>query len=173
MQYKFEEYDPEKHDKFRALTVKQPYADMLIKPAYRDKDGVVYPVKQIEVRSKNTNYRGDILVCSSATPVIPGKESGATIGFVEVYAVKPVSEFTNEDWAATCIPVKEQDRYKNCYGWLLRNPRKVIEMPVKGQLGIYNLVYTKGDIIEYPTECHIDKQGWRIIQNKIRNEQSK
>jgi len=170
MQYKNEEYNPEIHDRFRALTVKQPYADMLVKAAYRDGNGVVYPVKQIEVRSKPTKYRGDLLVCSSATPVYPGKISGATLGFVELYDVKPVYEFTLEDWAGTCINnVEERDKYKNGYGWFVRNPRKVVEMPIKGQLGIYNLVYTKDDIIEYPTECHVDKQSWRIIQNKIKN----
>lgn len=39
---------------------------------------------------------------------------------------------------------------KGGFGWFLRDIRRVIEYPVKGQLGIYNLIYTKGVIIPYP-----------------------
>ena len=54
-----------------------------------------------------------------------------------------------------------------CFGCLMRNPILVVEMPIKGQLGIYNLVYTKGEIIQYPREMVIDKKSWKQIQKQI------
>ena len=169
MQYKSSEYNPEIHDRFKALTVKQPYATRLVTAAYRDEKGVLFAEKSIEVRTKTTNYRGDLLICSAKSPVIPGMESGVTMGFVELYDVKPVAEFTEQDWADTCIPVEERGPFKTGYGYLLRNPRRVIEMPCNGQLGIYNFVTPKGDITEYPTVCRVDEKSWRLIQRRTKD----
>ena len=169
MQYSSKEYDAEKHDRFRALTVKQPYANDLVKFSHEDENGVRYAVKSIEVRSKKTTYRGDILICSAANPVYPGMESGVTLGLVELYDVKPISEITQEDWDNTRIPVEKRAKITKGFGWLVRNPRRVIEMPIKGQLGIYSLVYTKGEIIEYPRMLKVDKKGWKQIKKKIQS----
>lgn len=161
MQYKSSEFNPEKHDKFKALTVKQPYANDLVEAKRKDAEGNIYPVKSIEVRSKNTSYRGDLLICSSTQPVFPNMLSGVTLGFVELYDVKKIEDFTAEDWANTRIPVEKRGQITKGYGWLMRNPRKVVEYPIKGQLGIYNLVYTKGDIIEYPQKIKLDKRAYK------------
>ena len=145
MQYNNKDYKPKLHDRWRALTVKNPYATQLVTAAYED-NGIVYGEKCIEVRSKNTPYRGDLMVCSSANPVIAGYESGVTLGLVELYDVKPVAEFTPEDWENTRIPPEK---------------RKSI---TKGQLGIYNLVYTKGCIVEYPKVMVLDKEAYNKIK---------
>lgn len=167
MQFNSKEYDPEKHDRWRALTVKQPYANDLVTAAYKDENGVVYGRKSIEVRSKKTSYRGDVLICSSAKPVYPGMESGVTLGLVELYDVKPIKEFTPEDWENTRIPKEKRAKITKGFGWMMRNPRRVVEMPIKGQLGIYNLVYTKGEIIQYPRKMVIDKKSWEQIKKQI------
>lgn len=166
MQIERKDFNPDQHDVYKALTVKQPYADLLTRVAFRDESGEYHAEKTIEVRTRNINYRGDLLICSSAKPVIPGRESGVTCGFVELYGVKPVEEFTPEDWAATCIP--ENERPRKGFGWLMRNPRRVVEMPVKGQLGLYNIIVPKGDITEYPRNMQIGTDGWNIIQRKIK-----
>ena len=170
MQVDRKDYDPALHDSFRALTVKQPYADLLTCVVYRDQHGNSYAAKTIEVRTRNTNYRGDLLICSSAKPVLPYDQHlcGVTCGFVELYDVKRVEDFTEEDWKATCIPESERTRFKTGFGWLMRNPRRVVEMPVKGQLGFYNVIVPKGDITEYPQEMALGEDGWKIIQKKIR-----
>ena len=81
MQYNNKDYKPKLHDRWRALTVKNPYATQLVTAAYED-NGIVYGEKCIEVRSKNTPYRGDLMVCSSANPVIAGYESGVTLDWL-------------------------------------------------------------------------------------------
>ena len=57
MQYKNSEFNPDEHDRYPALTVKQPYADNLV-TFDQEIDGVKYAVKRIEVRSKKTKFRG-------------------------------------------------------------------------------------------------------------------
>ena len=49
-------------------------------------------------------------------------------------------------------------------GWMMSNSRRVIELPIKGQLGIYNLVYTKGCIVEYPKVMVLDKEAYNKIK---------
>jgi hypothetical protein len=166
MQIERNEYNPEQHDVFKALSVKQPFADLLTIVVSRDESGNYMAEKTIEVRTRNTNYRGDILVCSSARPVLPGLMSGVTCGFVELYDVKPVEEFTEQDWRNTCIPPFA--RPKTGYGWMMRNPRRVVEMPIKGQLGVYNLIVPKGDITIYPQEMAMGADGWETVQKRIK-----
>lgn len=166
MQIDTKEYNPELHDKYKGLSVKQPYGSLLTRVEYIDENGERHAQKTIEVRSKNTKYRGDLLVCSSAKPILPGHQSGVTLGLVELYDVKRVEDFTADDWAATCIPV--QNRPKTGWGWLMRNPRPVIEMPVKGQLGFYDIIVPKDDIVIYPQNMMLGKEGWDIIQKRLK-----
>lgn len=166
MQYSYKEYNKEDHDLFYALTVKQPYADRLVTPSTKDGNGIFYAEKSIEVRRKPTKYRGDVLICSAAEPVIPHLTSGAAIGLAELYDVKPLLELTETDWNDTTIPEAEQAKYKNGYAWFFRNPRRVIEMPVRGQLGIYRIAYSKGEIIEYPRICKVG--DWTEIEKQIK-----
>lgn len=165
MQIDRKDYNPDQHDIFKALTVRQPYADLLTRVVFRDDSGEYHAGKTIEVRTRNTTYRGDLLICASSKPYIPGHLSGVTCGFVELYDVKPIEDFTPEDWDATCIP--EKDRPTKGYGWMMRNPRRVIEMPIRGQLGVYNLIVPKGDIMEYPREMALGQNGWEIINKRI------
>ena len=111
-------------------------------------------------------FRGDILVCSSANPEISGHLSGVTCGFVELYDVKRVEDFTAADWGATCIP--EKDRPTTGYGWMMRNPRRVVEMPIKGQLGVYNLIVPKDDITIYPQAMILNDDGWELIKKRMK-----
>ncbi len=160
-------YNPELCEQFFALSVKQPFANDLVTPAYKTEDGTAYGVKSIEVRSRNTSYRGDILICSSKSPVYPGMQSGVTLGLVELYDVKPISEFTEDDWNNTRIPIEKRPEIIKGFGWLMRNPRKVVEMPIMGKLGIYKITFGKDTIIPYPSVVELDEEGWKKIQSKI------
>lgn len=168
MQIKRKDYNSQWHEITKALTVKQPYADLLTRVVYRDEDGNYHAAKTIEVRMRDTKFRGDLLICSSAKPTDEWglHPTGVTCGYVELYDTKPVDQFTEEDWAATCIP--EKDRPRKGWGWLVRNPRRVVEMPVKGQLGIFNLITPKDEITEYPRAMALGADGWLKIQQKIK-----
>lgn len=149
--------------KYRCLSVRQPYADLLTKATF---DGVEWTAKKsIEVRSRNTNYRGDILICATRKPVVAGCLTGCAAGLVEVVGTKPLEAFTEEDWEKTCIPKKERKQYKG-YGWILTNPRRVIEVPVIGRLGFFDIVDVDGAICEYPRVLKVDAESWEIIKKK-------
>lgn len=169
MQIKNEDYNPEIHLKIRCLCVRQPYADLLTQTPWRDENGIWRAEKTIEVRSRKTNFRGDVLICASRQPEIPGHVTGCAVGFVEIYDVKPISAFTEDDWSATCIPEPERQNYKDGFGWLVRNPRRIVEMPVVGKLGFFDIVVPKEDLTEYPRSMAIGNDGWDIIKKKIRN----
>lgn len=145
MQFKSAEYDREQHDRWFALSVKQPWANFIA-------DGL----KTVEVRSHYLNYRGDVMICSSASPSSKDMPGGVSLCLAELYDVRKVADFTEKDWAATMIP-KEQ-RPTEGYGWMLRNIRRVVEYPVKGQLGLWRLVYTKDCIVEYIKKFRFDKK---------------
>lgn len=169
MQIDRKDYNPELHEIRKALCVKQPYADYLTIPTWQDEEGNFHADKEIEVRSRNTNYRGDLLICSSKKPELPLRLSGVTCGLVELYDVKPISEFTEADWKLTCIP--EKDRPSKGYGWMMRNPRRVVEMPVNGQLGIYNIIIPKDDLSEFPRYLKLDAKGIEQLKRKIKKMQ--
>ncbi|WP_281724468.1 hypothetical protein [Hoylesella shahii] len=168
MQIKITEYDALKHDVFRALSVKQPFANDLVNIAYEDDDGNSYGFKSIEVRSRCTSYRGKLLICSSQSPKIPNMQSGCALGFVEVYGVKRVKDFTDEDWDNTRIPRARRSEIKSGWGWLMRNPKRVVELPIKGQLGIFNIAFEKGDIVEYPRIVKVGRDDFNLLNKEKR-----
>lgn len=150
MQVRKKEYNPSKHDKFTAITIRQPFASDMVITKYVDEDGMTYGFKSIEIRMTNVSYRGDVLICSAKQPVFPNMDCGATLGFAELYEVKPASELTEKEWEQARIPKERRKIFLKGYAYKFRNPRKVIEYPVKGEFGLFNVYYTKGEIVEYP-----------------------
>lgn len=144
MQYTPDMYNPERHDQFACLTVKNPYATWIA-------DGS----KSIEVRSRPTKYRGRLLIGSSAKPVIEGMESGCTICLVTLYDCKPVSDLTLDEWKQTRIDA-EQGEYATHFALMLKEPMRIVEFPMKGQLGIFRACFDKDTIIPYPTCLKLD-----------------
>jgi len=165
MQIEYKNWNPDLHDCFSALTVKQPYASDLL-TFDRHEKGFDYALKSIEVRTKKIHYRGQILITSSAYPVIYGLESGVILGFVDLYDCRMVNTFTKEDWENTRIPTDKRKFYQNGFGWFMRSPERVIELPVKGQVGLWNAVFEKGEIIKYPKVISLDKKGFNILNSK-------
>lgn len=168
MQVDPKKYDAEKHEKYCALSVKQPFADDLVNIAYKDDEGNSFGFKSIEVRSRCTSYRGKLLICSSKSPKIPNMQSGCALGFVEVYGVKRVKDFTDEDWDNTRIPRARRSEIKSGWGWLVRNPKRVVELPIKGQLGIFNIAFEKGDIVEYPRIVKVGRDDFNLLNKRKR-----
>lgn len=98
------------------------------------------------------------MICSTQLPQIEDMVSGAMICKVEVYDCLKVKDLTEEQWLYACLPKEKQFELRNHYAWALRNPRRVIELPVSGNQGLWSLIFPKGEIIEYPIEIN------RLIQ---------
>lgn len=154
-------FDSREHEVYKALAVKQPYADELTQATWRDAEGVYYAKKDILIRTRKVNYRGDVLICSSASPEVEGHLSGATCGLVELYDVRPASELTEEQWDAVAGPASGK------FAYFFRNPRRVIEMPVRGEMGLFTLYAAKGDVMCYPREVVIGAETWKKMRKKM------
>ncbi|MFZ4705583.1 MAG: ASCH domain-containing protein [Bacteroidales bacterium] len=129
--------------KYKALSIKQPWAEK-----------IAHKEKTVELRSMNTHYRGDILICASASGAsnvdLP---RGCTVCIAELYDSILYSKLTEKHFKDSCVPLADISRYMKGggYGWMLRNVRRVIELPMKGQLGIFTLDLGEQLLTEYPT----------------------
>ena len=147
--------------KYKALSVRQPFADLLT----NTKEGG-NALKTIELRTRNIKYRGDLVICSTASPVLPERLSGCAVGIVELYATKPAAELTEKEWEQCCVSSEIRKKAQNGWAWFFRNPRRVIEIPVKGKLGLFDLEIN--DLQEYPHIIALDDKGWELIQKQIK-----
>lgn len=102
-----------------------------------------------EVTETDTEYVSD----SNGNPKI--KSQRTKVKHIQPDTGALIFALTNvapEEWEKTKLPgylVEKLKASKNGYGWFVKNPRRVIEFPVKGQLGIFNLVFTKDLIFPY------------------------
>lgn len=158
-----------KCSRVQCLALRQPFASDFVRVGSRDAGGVEYGVKSVEVRGRDTVYRGDVLVCSTRSPRYPGMESGAMLGLAELYETKPVAVFTPEDWDRTRIPKGKRAEIAKGYGWFFRRPRRVVEMPVAVKPGFHEAQLPDGAITEYPRHLAIDKKGWEHIKGSLKN----
>lgn len=92
----------------KAISFKQPHAEQ-----------IAAGHKRIEYRNWRTEYRGKLLVCASlsgakAMPV------GCTVCIVDLIGIQ---QSTRSNWR---------------YAWLIDNPVRVPEHPIKGKLSLFN-----------------------------------
>lgn len=106
----------------KAISIKEPWASMIL-------DGK----KTIETRTWKTHYRGELLLCASLTP--KSKISGMAFAIAELIDCR---EMTYEDEVEACCEI-----YPNAKSWVLRNIRKINPVPVKGQLGLFEVKLVK------------------------------
>ena len=101
--------------------------------------------KTIEVRSWRTDYRGEIVICSTQKKLY-GTVPGCALAVVDLIDVVPLTRAHMED--ALLTPA---DYQPGLYAWILDNNRIIKPIPVKGKLSLWN--FTKTDEIEFIPEC--------------------
>lgn len=100
--------------------------------------------KTIECRSWKTDYRGDLLICSTAKKLhdtIPGHA-------LCVVTLVDIVSFTRKHLDAACM--QDQDFQPGMYAWIFDNLRYIKPIPLKGRLSLWTY---DGDIeyIKKPT----------------------
>lgn len=111
---------------YKAISIRQPYASLIANGE-----------KTIEIRSRPTYYRGDLLIVSSASVYRLNSQKrldlpyGKALTLVNLADCRPMQL---EDEEAACCEYQS-----NAYSWLLNNIRPIINFPVKGALGFYNV----------------------------------
>lgn len=99
--------------------------------------------KNIEYRTWSTDYRGDLLICSSQSPKIKNTIAGHAL------CVVTLSNIT-------------YDETENIYEWHLTNVRAIKPFPVRGKLRIYDV---DDSLVEYlPNEDLTDEQAQEIFK---------
>lgn len=106
----------------KALSVRNPYAAFIL-----------IGEKKVECRSWQTDYRGDLLICSSANPKVKNTICGHAICVVRLDHIEP---FTKEHLEAACLD--EMPDGKN-YAWHISNLRMIRPFPVKGKLSLFEV----------------------------------
>ena len=107
--------------------------------------------KTVECRSWTTNYRGDILICSTAKKykgTIPG-HALCVVTLKDIFPMKP------EHLKAACM--YEEEYNPNTYAWFLENVRVIEPFPVKGKLSLW--------------ECPDDIRYLRVNESEEQNEE--
>ena len=99
----------------KALSIRNPFAHQ-----------IMCGEKEIECRSWQTSYRGDILICSSASPKIEGTISGHALCIARLDSIEP---FTRKHLKKACLDYMPE---KECYAWHLTNIRVIKPFAVKG-----------------------------------------
>lgn len=104
----------------KAISVKQPWASM-----------IANGTKTIETRTWYTKYRGDLLIVSSARPVIDKLSTGKALCIVELLDCRPMTK--KDEQVAQCR------WYNGAFAWVLTNIRPVVPVHIRGTLGIYEV----------------------------------
>ena len=143
----------------KCLSVSQPFADL-----------IVVGKKTVELRSWNTNFRGEFLVHAplnvrreDAKRLHMDKEfvTGAIIGKVEIFGVKRynTAKELNKDYKYHLASKKFQDRR---YGFLLRGAKALnIPIPYKGRLGFFEASFPKAKIKDSEILAEIIDEEYR------------
>ena len=115
----------------KALSVRQPWSFLI---ASGD--------KTIELRSRKTSHRGELLICASKTEpdcwVQYGGESyllpiGVMMCVVDLVDCRPATD-ADAEAAFTDDPIEP-----GTYAWVLQNPRDVMLREVGGRLGLFDV----------------------------------
>ena len=110
--------------------------------------------KTIECRTWKTDYRGDLLICSTRQKY-HGTIPGQALGVVTLADVVP---FTKKHLAPAIMTPAE---YRpGLYAWVLEYPRLIIPQPVKGKLSLWD--YT-GPLEFIPEEEYLLEEGQEDI----------
>ena len=143
----------------KALSVKQPFAMFLVNGS-----------KSLEIRSRKTNYKGDVLICSSQNIhkskclVFRGNEFGFVdcelhYKMVNLHSDILSSEIGHAIGIATlvdCFPFERKDEHiwnsriafiGNQFAWKFENPRVLLNpFPIKGKVSFFEIDTTERDM---------------------------
>lgn len=112
--------------------------------------------KSVEWRSWKTDYRGDLLICSTAKRT-PGCISGHALCVARLADVVPFTRDHLDDAALDTLPSPAG------YAWILKDVRFIKPFPVKGQQGFFNVLHH----IEYFNDTGDDAAAEAFANNYI------
>lgn len=110
--------------------------------------------KTVEIRTWTTNYRGDLLICSTQHKIkdtIPGHA-------VCVVTLEDVVPFAQKHVQPSHVQPQSIKNFEGLYAWEISNVRYIRPIPLKGKLGLWNY---DGEI-EYLQEPETDEEDEKM-----------
>jgi len=108
--------------KIKAISLHQPYASMIQTGS-----------KNIETRTWYTEYRSDLLICSTLNPDIVGFKCGFALCVVNLKNCRPMIE--TDEAGARC----KYDKKKKLFAWVLTEIREIEPFRVRGHQRLFDV----------------------------------
>lgn len=141
--------------KVKALFLDQPKASSVAKK------------NQVAVLlSKNSKYKGEVLICSTGKKVY-GLLHSSMIATAELIEVKPVNDFGPNDW--TACNLTPHRKHEGKFGYFFKNVQRVVEIPIRPRSAekLSDLDIISHDVVKYPQTLTVDKKGFEIELAKL------
>lgn len=134
----------------KALSVRNPYAHLIL-----------CGEKEFEFRTWRTDYRGDLLICSSANPKIKNTIMGHALCIVRL---NEIFEVTPKNYREFGLDEKPEGKM---YAWQLTNGRVIKPFPVKGKLNFFNVDDELIEIIDDGSDNLSDEEAEELYKKYI------
>lgn len=117
----------------KALSIRQPYAAAIV-------DGE----KTVELRTWQTPYRGDLLICASGAKTGWGKKEDDEFGIIYGHAIgvatlTDIVPFSRDLHGEAAWVNEDDDLPEKLFAWILEDAFEIIPFPVKGKLHIFEV----------------------------------
>lgn len=136
----------------KALSVRNPYAHL-----------IMCGEKPFEYRSWQTDYRGDLLICSSANPKIKDTICGHALAVVRL---NDIFEVTTKNYKDFELERSDLDGGK-LYAWQLTDVRIIKPFPVKGKLNFFNVDDEKIEILDNGDDSLTEEEAQAMFDKYI------
>lgn len=135
----------------KAISIRNPYAHMIL-----------CGEKEFEFRTWQTDYRGDLLICSSANPKIKNTICGHALCIVRLNDITKVTPKNYRDFG-----LDRSDLDNKLYAWQLTDIRVIKPFPVKGKLNFYNVDDELIEIIDNGDDSLTDEEAEALYKKYI------
>lgn len=134
----------------KALSVRNPYAHF-----------IMVGEKEFEFRTWQTDYRGDLLICSSANPKIKNTIMGHALCVVKLHEVFEVTKDNYKDFGLDEKPDGK------LYAWQLTDVRLIKPFPVKGKLNFFKVDDDMIEIIDNGDDSLTEEEADALYKQYI------
>lgn len=126
----------------KAISIRNPYAHFIL-----------CGEKNIECRTWQTDYRGDILICSSANPKVKNTICGHALCIARLDSIEP---FKKEHLDGACMGAMPD---RKAFAWHLTDIRVIKPFPVKGKLNFFNVDDSMIEILDNGDDSLTDEEA--------------
>ena len=134
----------------KAISIRNPFAHF-----------IMCGEKTVECRSWQTDYRGDLLICSSANPKIKDTICGHALCIARLDSIE---KFKKEHLDAACMAEMPD---KPSYAWHLTDIRVIKPFTVKGKLNFFDIDDSLIEIIDNGDDSLTDEEAADLYKKYI------